>query len=965
MVWISLVHPHITIFYSEKVSMRKNIFLVLIAQALVQISYSATISGTVTDNLGNPINNITIKAVNYDAGGIGKYGTTNTSGTFTISNVTTGRWRILALSSGSEFVQQYYSNAYLREDATPIVIDSSDQNITGIDFTMIKGVILSGTITDSSGLAVSFAQVTLYIGDDGEEVEWTSTNGYYEFDPQLKNTNYRLIAYPTIGSSDAITALNISVETTAITDADIQLNPNGYSVSGVVTDRLTGLPIEDVWVRCWIGDDSYQAYGGGIYTEADGSYQLNYLPEACEVEIAAVPETIYAGMEKEFCLSSDVTGLNFDLIEGSSISGVVIDADTGQPVPYVQIECWNDDVDAGNSAITGADGSFELDLLYPGLSDMMAQPEFSTGYAWTMSDEIIEVDIPFATDVEGVYVAIQKGAPATGRILDGTGQPISNTNLYYNTPSSSNWDVYTDSGGLFEIRLPVGSYRLNIGNDDDDNYSIHTQQVNIADTTTLIALGDINLYSDSDGSTISGTFYNPTSAPCKGTFLAVAFQAGDVQGIAVEDMVILDPISMTGFTDPGGYEIASLPPGNYDIALVAILNESDGGPESVAVRDFITNVAAGTSNVDLTYSSEGGVIRGLVKNTENENVYGTRFMLVDNSTDLFAGFATVLPDGSFAFYNVEPGSYAITATDPMYDDVTDSPIAVTEGGVTVLPQINLDFAGVQQGPDINGDGEVTIDDLGTFADQWLGTGTGDLDDSGTVNLADFAPVSDLWGMHAFWRTPNSNAQDSLVGHWTMNDSFADNTVLDVSGYENNGIAQQNTENLAATGIFDGAFSFNGTSDYIDCGQMSIVDGTQVLSVSAWIYPTDTDHRRILAKGGQFIFYYIIGGHVAFGVNTVGGWDSATDHDVLTLNTWHQIVGTYDGTFIKIYVDNVLKHTKQHALGGGAIAASSDTFQLGTISGNPNMFMGFMDDVCIFKGLLSDEEIESMYYEQYK
>lgn len=54
------------------------------------------------------------------------------------------------------------------------------------------------------------------------------------------------------------------------------------------------------------------------------------------------------------------------------------------------------------------------------------------------------------------------------------------------------------------------------------------------------------------------------------------------------------------------------------------------------------------------------------------------------------------PNGQFIINNVEPGSYSLSAAHRMHQPVTVS-ITVTEGEVTEVPPITLDFAGIRQG----------------------------------------------------------------------------------------------------------------------------------------------------------------------------------------------------------------------------------------------------------------------------
>jgi len=92
--------------------------------------------------------------------------------------------------------------------------------------------------------------------------------------------------------------------------------------------------------------------------------------------------------------------------------------------------------------------------------------------------------------------------------------------------------------------------------------------------------------------------------------------------------------------------------------------------------------------------------------------------------------------------------------------------------------------------------------------------------------------------------------------WTM-DGNADNAiVLDSGVYANDGTAQQNTSVLHTTGIVDGALTFNGRSDYINCGDSSVFDIIDEISIAAWIKTTDGVSDYIMIKGDDSFYLSI-------------------------------------------------------------------------------------------------------------
>ena len=55
---------------------------------------------------------------------------------------------------------------------------------------------------------------------------------------------------------------------------------------------------------------------------------------------------------------------------------------------------------------------------------------------------------------------------------------------------------------------------------------------------------------------------------------------------------------------------------------------------------------------------------------------------------------------------------------------------------------------------------------------------------------------------------------SRIAHYKLNDNLATDVVIDETG-NNNGTAQQNTEDISTVGKINGALTFNGSSDFIN------------------------------------------------------------------------------------------------------------------------------------------------------
>jgi hypothetical protein len=161
-----------------------------------------------------------------------------------------------------------------------------------------------------------------------------------------------------------------------------------------------------------------------------------------------------------------------------------------------------------------------------------------------------------------------------------------------------------------------------------------------------------------------------------------------------------------------------------------------------------------------------------------------------------------------------------------------------------------------------------------------------------------------------------------------------------------------------------ARSFNGSSDHINCGNPSLLTGTNY-SVVAWMRPaTVSDGLSHVAVGWRStsasnpITLQI--DHVDTQARFIvrdgsGNIANSTLSSSIALNTWHCVVGTRSGNTAQVYVDGV--------------AGASSTVTLGTITTNSlnigavvngsatrvQYFSGHLAEVAIWNATLTADE----------
>lgn len=201
---------------------------------------------------------------------------------------------------------------------------------------------------------------------------------------------------------------------------------------------------------------------------------------------------------------------------------------------------------------------------------------------------------------------------------------------------------------------------------------------------------------------------------------------------------------------------------------------------------------------------------------------------------------------------------------------------------------------------------------------------------------------------------------SLVGWWRFDNST---DFLDHSSYSNDGTNEGST--YTSSGRFSGGRDFDGSNDYIDCGNDSSLNfGSEPFSIELWMKSTIYDYEYLIIKGyTNAIELYI--DDIEIGP-TFALWDSEKSlskyiktNKNITDDTWHHIVAFRDDTNISIYIDGILENTT-----GTGILGNIDDISTLKIGGDPEWgntyFSGTIDEVKLWNRALSPEEINASY-----
>ncbi len=171
--------------------------------------------------------------------------------------------------------------------------------------------------------------------------------------------------------------------------------------------------------------------------------------------------------------------------------------------------------------------------------------------------------------------------------------------------------------------------------------------------------------------------------------------------------------------------------------------------------------------------------------------------------------------------------------------------------------------------------------------------------------------------------------------------------------------------------------FNGTSSYVSLASQTGLNITDSITVEAWIYSTQwgatSALNTIVCKHGWsqgeagFVLRAGAAGQLSFnfgGLDQNGlptSWiDNISVAGTLTLNTWHHVAGTFDGTNSKIYINGTLAGTTPFV--GSIVPSPSYPLTIGRLcdpgQAASRYFSGYMDEIRIWNRALSQAEIQA-------
>ena len=213
---------------------------------------------------------------------------------------------------------------------------------------------------------------------------------------------------------------------------------------------------------------------------------------------------------------------------------------------------------------------------------------------------------------------------------------------------------------------------------------------------------------------------------------------------------------------------------------------------------------------------------------------------------------------------------------------------------------------------------------------------------------------------------NTQIDKDLVAMWHF-DEGKGSDVEDSSGNSNDGTFHTgigvDIGQKWVGGIRGTALLFDGRDDYVDCGSKASLQIADEITVSAWVKLMEASEGVIYQESNEansptMDISYGDDRKFHFNRNT-DEWKNTDDEQLRQLDTWYNIVGTYDGKRMLLYVNGVEVDSLETT---GSLSTTAGRNQIGLDTRRDRKgFGGIIDEVSVHSRALGPDEIVDRYY----
>lgn len=226
---------------------------------------------------------------------------------------------------------------------------------------------------------------------------------------------------------------------------------------------------------------------------------------------------------------------------------------------------------------------------------------------------------------------------------------------------------------------------------------------------------------------------------------------------------------------------------------------------------------------------------------------------------------------------------------------------------------------------------------------------------------------------------NFNGFNDPALYLTMDNADISSGIITDRGSGGNNGTLENSPTTGVSGKIGQAITFNGSTQYIDIGAPTALNLSSLnrFTLACWVYATTSqDGCSVISEmyiptnhTVQYCLGFNMDGsnsalHLGTGFydDSQSGWRSVYDSSTTATNAWVHCVGTWDGTYLRVYKNGTLVATSS-SISDHLPTANFDKVVVAkrhdTAGTNP-FFTGSLDEVRIYNRVLLDWEVTALY-----
>ncbi|HMT06112.1 MAG TPA: carboxypeptidase regulatory-like domain-containing protein, partial [Solirubrobacterales bacterium] len=681
-----------------------------------QLATGGSITGTVTNNLNQPLENICVDASSTSGNQWGS-ARTNADGSYSITRLSSGTYRVeFRDCGGNRVLREYYENKKTYNSATLISVATGVET-PNIDAQLTIAGSISGTVLSNTSAPLKGICVRAY-DSNGHYVDFTRTDVDGQYLLSWMDTGEYRVQFEACGSNNVIgeyfhnkpnldTATRISV-TAGVNTPEIDARlARGGSISGVVKNS-SNVPLNGICVRTF---NPYGQRTGDAKTDAEGKYSVVGLDEDDHrvrfsdcgnnnvlLEFYDNKPTVASATPVPVGIGEDTPGIDAELATAGSITGNVTDG-ADAPLSDICVNAYRPNGSNARSGYTDSSGEYVLGNLSAG--------DYKVRFRDCGNNDVLEeyfndkpslsaanlVTVQTGAPTNGIDATLAKAGSISGKVTNVADQPLRRICVRaFNSNGKVSGNAGTATDGTYRVRrLGSGNYRVRFYDCGNNNvleeFYENKSTLALADPIPVAGGSDtpgIDAQLASAGS-ISGRVTDSSGAPLGDICVAVFDTNGFFEGE-----------TYTGSS--GHYTFGGLPTGDYRVRFRDCGNNNfirefyDDQPDLASATPIGVTTGLATTGVDAQLAS-GGRISGNVKSSMGFPLGDICVEAYDADGDYMRSVYTD-SNGDYSLGGLATGEYRIGFYDcggngvssEYYDDEQDfesaTPVAVAIGSET-------------------------------------------------------------------------------------------------------------------------------------------------------------------------------------------------------------------------------------------------------------------------------------------